>query len=125
MSHTHRVLIVEDDYAFRWSLAIRCQRRRIDADVAETVSEADDLINRTSDYCGILLDLRMGKGDATPLLDTIAARTNKPNVVVVTGYPDLWERVVTSSDKAALVSSAIVKPADVDQVIDEALKHCA
>jgi ActR/RegA family two-component response regulator len=118
------VLIVEDDYAFRWSLAMRCQRRSIDADVAENVYEADDLIRKTSDYCGILLDLRMGKGDSTPLLDTIAARKNRPNVVVVTGYPDVWERVSTAADKAALVSSTIVKPADVDQVIDAALTHC-
>jgi ActR/RegA family two-component response regulator len=117
------VLIVEDDYAFRWSLAIRCQRRRIDADVAETVSEADDLINRTGDYCGILLDLRMGKGDTTPLLNTIAARANHPNIVVVTGYPDIWERVTAAAK--ALVTSTIVKPADVDQVIDAALAHCA
>ncbi len=124
MSHTHRVLIVEDDYAFRWSLAMRCQRRRIEADVAENVPEADDLIKKTSDYCGILLDLRMGKGDSTPLLDTIAARENRPNVVVVTGYPDIWERVSATSEKAALVSSTIVKPADVDHVIDAALTHC-
>ncbi len=123
MSHTHRVLIVEDDYAFRWSLAMRCQRRLIDADVAETVSEADDLISRSSDYCGILLDLRMGQGDTTPLLDTIAARPKQPNVVVVTGYPDIWERVAAAAK--ALVTSTIVKPADVDQVIDAALAHCA
>lgn len=125
MSHTHRVLIVEDDYAFRWSLAMRCQRRSIDADVAETVREADDLIKQPNDYCSVLLDLRMGKGDATPLLDTIAERPKPPNVVVVTGYPDIWERVSSATDKAALVRNTIVKPADVDYVIDTALQHCA
>lgn len=126
MSHVHRVLIVEDDYAFRWSLAMRCQRRRIDADVAETVREAHDLINRVNDYCGVMLDLRMDRNDATgvAVLEAIAEREKRPSVVVVTGYPDLWERVAVT-DKAALVSSAIYKPADVDQVIDAALQHCA
>ena len=123
MAHTHRVLIVEDDYAFRWSLAIRCQRRRIEADVAETLKEANDLISRTSDYCAVMLDLRIGNVDGTALLDTIAVRGRKPNVVVVTGYPDAWERM-KSTEKASLVSSAIFKPADVDNVIDAALKGC-
>src|SRR5688500_10345683 len=111
VSHTHRVLIVEDDYAFRWSLAMRCQRRHIDADVADNVPEADDLLKRSSDYCGVLIDLRMRKGDSTPLLDTIASREHRPTVVVVTGYPDIWERVSTTADNVALVSSTIVKPA--------------
>jgi DNA-binding NtrC family response regulator len=123
MAHTHRVLIVEDDYAFRWSLAMRCQRRQIDADIAETVREAQDLISRPSDYCGVMLDLRMGKGDSMPLLDTIAGRNHRPNVVVVTGYPDAWERVATT-EKAAIVNSTIFKPADVDAVIDAAVCRC-
>ena len=124
MAHTHRVLIVEDDYAFRWSLAIRCQRRRIDADVAETLGEASDLINRTADYCAVLLDLKMGKsGDGTMLLDTIADRKNKPHVVVITGYPDVWERVKVTK-RAEVVDEAIFKPADVDEVIDTALRDC-
>ena len=124
MSHVHRVLIVEDDYAFRWSLAIRCQRRRIDADVAENIREAQDLVAKPSDYCGVLLDLRMGNADGTMLLDTIAVRDKKPNVVVVTGYPDVWERVA-ATEKASLVNQTLFKPADVDTVIDAALRHCA
>ena len=125
MTHTHRVLIVEDDYAFRWSLAMRCQRRRIDADVAETVREAHELISRPSDYCGVMLDLLMGSGNenGATLLDTIAEREKHPSVVVVTGYPDVWERVSTT-EKASLVTSTIFKPADVDTVIDAALQHC-
>lgn len=125
MSHVHRVLIVEDDYAFRWSLAMRCQRRRIDADVAENVREAHELINGSSDYCGVMLDLRMGADDeGAAVLDAIATRETRPNVVVVTGYPDVWERVA-STQRAALVRTALFKPADVDTVIDAALQNCA
>ena len=123
MAHDHHVLIVEDDYAFRWSLAMRCQRRRIEADVAETVAEARELINKNN-YCAVVLDLRMGQSDSAVLLDTIAERKVKPNVVVVTGYPDVWERV-KSSQNSALVSRAIFKPVDVDEVIETALKGCA
>lgn len=127
MAHMHRVLIVEDDYAFRWSLAMRCQRRLIDADVAETVREAHELINSPSDYCGVMLDLRMGNGNenGAELLDTIAEREKRPHVVVVTGYPDIWERVAKNEKAAELVGSTIFKPADVDAVIDAALEHCA
>lgn len=124
MSHVHRVLIVEDDYAFRWSLAMRCQRRLIDADVAENLNEAHDLVTRSDHYCGVMLDLRMGSGDGSKLLDTIAVREKKPNVVVVTGYPDVWERVA-STQKAELVDTTLFKPADVDVVIDAALRNCA
>jgi two-component system, OmpR family, response regulator len=123
VAHTHRVLIVEDDYAFRWSLAMRCQRRRIDADVAETLREASDLINKSADYCAIMIDLKMGKGDGTMLLDPISRRTRKPKVVVITGYPDAWDRV-RETDQAALIDETIFKPADVDNVIDAALKNC-
>jgi DNA-binding NtrC family response regulator len=124
MPHVHRLLIVEDDYAFRWSVAMRCQRRHIDADVAENLREAHDLVTRPNDYCGVMLDLRMGGADGTMLLDTIAGRDKKPNVVVVTGYPDVWERVA-STEKAELVDTTLFKPADVDTVIDAALSHCA
>ena len=126
MAHTHRVLIVEDDYAFRWSLAIRCQRRHIDADVAESLTEAHDLMKRPPDYCGVALDLRLGRGDGTSLLDTIAERSSRPNVVIVTAYPDEWEKVASNDEeKAALVSATIYKPADVDAVIDATLRHCS
>jgi ActR/RegA family two-component response regulator len=123
MAHTHRVLIVEDDYGFRWSLAMRCQRREIDADVAETIGEAHELIRRPSDYCGVMLDLRMGQSDGAALLDTIAERSQRPNVVVITGYPDVWERV-RASEQASLVNKTFFKPADVDTVIDATVGHC-
>lgn len=126
MVHTHRVLIVEDDYAFRWSLAIRCQQRDIDADVAETLAEARELITRDPNYCGVMLDLKMGASDGITLLDTIAGRENPPNVVVVTAYPDVWERVAsTDSGRVALVSETLVKPVEVDAVIAKTLQRCA
>ena len=122
--HTHRVLIVEDDYAFRWSLAMRCQRRHIDADVAESLSEAHELVRKPADYCGVALDLRLGHGDGTSLLDTIAERATTPNVVIVTAYPDEWKRMAAADPKkAALVSAIIAKPADVDTVIDATICH--
>lgn len=124
MAHTHRVLIVEDDYAFRWSLAMRCQRRRIEADVAETLAEANELMSKSHEYCAVTLDLRMGQNNGATLLDTIAGRAAKPNVVVVTGYPDAWERVKLSHH-TEVVGTTLFKPADVDQVIDAALKRCA
>lgn len=122
VDHSHRVLIVEDDYAFRWSLAMRFQRRRIEADVAETVAEAHELIEKHQ-YCTVLLDLRMGNVDGAALLDAISERANRPNVTIVTGYPDVWERV-RKTHRTDVVTATIFKPADVDTVIDTALKNC-
>lgn len=123
MTHTHRVLIVEDDYAFRWSLAMRCQKRHIDADVAESMTEAHELMNRSANYCGVMLDLRMGPADGTTLLEAISRRDHHPHVVVVTGFPDVWERV-SKTPNATLVGTTIFKPADVDHVIDATIRKC-
>jgi DNA-binding NtrC family response regulator len=124
VSHDHRVLIVEDDYAFRWTLAVRFQRRGVDTDVAENVREARDLISTTGDYCCVLLDLKLPRLDGESLLETLAERDRKPPVVVVTGYPDVWQRLA-GSPMASKIRTALMKPVEADVVVNEALRHCA
>jgi len=124
MAHDHRVLIVEDDYAFRWSLAIRFQRRGVDTDVAENVREACDLIGRDAEYCCVLLDLGLPSIGGEKVLDAIEAHPRKSPVLVVTGYPDAWQRVA-AMPQAAFVRRAMIKPVEVDAVVNEALSHCS
>lgn len=123
MNHDHRVLIVEDDYAFRWTLAVRFQRRGVDTDVAENIREAQDLIDTTGDYCCVLLDLKLPRLDGDKLLEKISGATRQPPVVVVTGYPDAWERLAHTA-LAAQVRKTLTKPVEADQVVDEALSYC-
>jgi DNA-binding NtrC family response regulator len=125
MAHDHRVLIVEDDYAFRWSLAVRFQRRGVDTDVAENVREARDLIARDGDYCCVLLDLKLPPTGGEEVLAAIEkAHDPKPPVLVITAYPDAWERGA-GSGHATQVRRAVMKPVEVDAVVTEALSHCA
>jgi DNA-binding NtrC family response regulator len=124
MAHEHRVLIVEDDYAFRWSLAIRFQRRGVDTDVAENVREACDLIGREGEYCCVLLDLKLPSTSGEDVLNAIDNHRTKAPVLVVTGYPDAWQRVA-AMPHANCVRRAMIKPVEVDAVVSEALSHCS
>lgn len=123
MTHQHHVLIADDDLAFRWALAVRCYRRKLEVDVAENGHEALDLAtNRLSQYCCIILDLKMPRHDGTAVLEMLAGAESSPPVVVVTGYPDVLDQV--SHRKAGLVAETLLKPVDVDVVISAAEKHC-
>ena len=125
MAHQHHVLIDDDDLAFRWALAVRCYRRKLEVDVAENGHEALDLVTKRLDqYCCIILDLKMPRHDGTAVLDMLSAAASAPPVVVVTGYPDALEDMVSKS-KHGLVAETLLKPVDVDVVISAAEKHCA
>jgi FixJ family two-component response regulator len=71
----------------------------------------------------VVLDLRMGNVDGATLLDAVAVKEKKPNVTVVTGYPDVWERV-KETHRTEMVGATLFKPVDVDAVIDTAVKRC-
>jgi two-component system, OmpR family, copper resistance phosphate regulon response regulator CusR len=125
MAHQHHVLIADDDLAFRWALAVRCYRRKLEVDVAENGHEALDLVTkRLGQYCCIILDLKMPRHDGTAVLDMLSASASAPPVVVVTGYPDALEDMVSKA-KHGLVAETLLKPVDVDVVISAAEKHCA
>jgi DNA-binding NtrC family response regulator len=122
-SHSHHILIVEDDYAFRWSLAVRLQRVGVDTDVAENVREAVELLGRISDYCCVIIDLKLGGQTGEPVLAAIREAAPDIAVLVVTAYPDAWTRIAESG-VVDHVSRVMIKPIDVDLVAEEALRHC-
>jgi DNA-binding NtrC family response regulator len=122
-SHSHHILIVEDDYAFRWSLAVRLQRSGVDTDVAENVPEALDLLGRINDYCCVVVDLKLGGKSGESVLTTIKNAAPHVAVLVVTAYPDAWTRIAESS-AVEHVTRVMIKPIDVDLVAEEALHHC-
>ncbi len=60
----HWILIVEDDPALRWTLAVLFQRYGVDTDVAETGTEAVRLLSLDGRrYCAVLLDLNIPPPD--------------------------------------------------------------
>jgi len=121
--HSHHILIVEDDYAFRWSLAVRLQRAGVDTDVAENVRDAVELLRRIRDYCCVVVDLKLGGQTGESVLATIREAAPNVAVLVVTAYPDAWTRI-TESQAVDHVSRVMIKPIDVDLVAEEALRHC-
>ena len=117
----HEMLIVEDDYAFRWALAMRCNKKGIEADVAENGREALDLLKRKgSQYCCVILDLRIPQPSGPEILDELSSRESPPSVLVVTAHPELAERVENST----LIADTMLKPVDVADVVNAAVSHC-
>jgi DNA-binding response OmpR family regulator len=117
----HEMLIVEDDYAFRWALAMRCSKSGIEADVAENGREALDLLQRKIDkYCCVILDLRVPQPTGPDIVESLATHPAPPSVLVVTAHPDLAARV----ENAPVVADTLLKPVDVVDVVNAAVSHC-
>lgn len=87
-SHKHYVLLAEDDYAFRWALAIDLERNGFDLDVAENGAEAIELMEKSGRHCSLIVDLRMPRLNGAELI--ARATTLRPDlaIVTVTAYPD-------------------------------------
>jgi DNA-binding response OmpR family regulator len=110
------ILIVEDDYSFRWALAIGLQRRNIDADIAENGAEAIELLQRFN-YRVVVLDLKLPKIGGEEIVERLAASAQKPAVSIVTAYPEIAERV--AAEKSDVVRRTYVKPVDVRTLVDD------
>lgn len=86
-SHKHYVLLAEDDYAFRWALAIDLERNGFELDVAENGVEALELMEKSGRHCCLIVDLRMPRVSGGELI--ARAGTLRPDlaIVTVTAYP--------------------------------------
>jgi DNA-binding response OmpR family regulator len=116
LSAMKEILIVEDDYSFRWALAIGLQRRNIDADVAENGAEAIELLQRFN-YRVVVLDVKLPKIGGEEIVERLAAAPQKPAVSIVTAYPEVAERM--AAEKSDVVRRTYVKPVDVRILVDD------
>lgn len=90
--HKHYVLLAEDDYAFRWALAIELERNGFDLDVAENGAEAVELLEKSGKHCCLIVDLRMPRIGGAELIARAGAVRPHLAIVTVTAYPtDLAE----------------------------------
>ena len=110
------ILIVEDDYSFRWALAIGLQRRNIDADIAENGAEAMELLERFH-YRVVVLDVKLPKVGGEEIVQRLAASGQKPAVSIVTAYPEVAERM--AAEQRGIVRRTYVKPVDVRTLVDD------
>lgn len=107
----HRILIVEDDPAVRWMLAILFQRHGVETDVAESGREAVRLLERQIRYCAVLLDLRVPPPDGIEIARHIRDNVPDTPVVVISGYPDLIAKI-GNADLGSVVKLIVMKPID-------------
>lgn len=110
------ILIVEDDYSFRWALAIGLQRRNIDVDIAENGAEAMELLGRFA-YQVVVLDLKLPKVAGEDIVAHLSKAERKPAVSIVTAYPDVAQRM--AAERSDLVRRTYVKPVDVKVIVDD------
>ena len=108
----HRILIVEDEPAIRWTLAVLFQRHGVDTDVAESGQEAVRLLSlEARRYCAVLLDLNIPPPDGIELAKFIRDRLPDTPVVVISGYPDLAKQI-QNADLGSVVKLIVMKPVD-------------
>jgi two-component system response regulator RegA len=114
---TRKLLIVEDDEAFRLRLARAMERRGYAVTMAESIAAADAaLAGGYAPECAVV-DLKLGDGSGLDLVPRIRAAAPDSRVVILTGYGNIATSV--AAIKAGAVDY-IPKPADAD-VIDAAL----
>lgn len=122
--HEHEVLVVEDDYAFRWAVAVKLQRQNVEVDVAENGAEAVPLLKlKGQKYCAMILDLRLPPPDGLELLGLIAEICPALPVLVVTAYDDMAEPL-SRARYTSQVKKIVRKPVDVDELARMAIESC-
>jgi DNA-binding NtrC family response regulator len=117
MQNSDGVLVCDDNYSFRWSLALWFQRRGIDVDIAENGLEAVTMLRRKHYSCAIL-DLNMPKLAGPAVLEIIENELAAQPVLVVTAFPELAESFTSVRN----VCGMLVKPVDVETVYDTVMR---
>ena len=119
-SDTHierrRLLLADDDEAFRRRLSQALERRGYDVTVASGVVEACDMADAIKPEFAVV-DLRMPDGSGLDVVQAVRAVRDDARVVVLTGYGNIATAV--AAVKAGAVDY-LAKPADADE-IDAAL----
>lgn len=117
--HRHYALLAEDDYAFRWALAIELERNGFDLDVAENGAEALELMEKSGRHCCLIVDLKMPRMNGGDLIERARALRPTLPVVTVTAYPEELANV-----PPAHYSAVLHKPIGTDSVCRAAMSAC-
>lgn len=108
-----RLLIVDDDAAFRERLAAAFRRRNCDVTSAGSADEAGAAI-RSGPFDRAILDLKLGGGQSgLDVLRELRQASPEARVVVLTGYGS----IATAIDAMRIgAADYLAKPADADQI---------
>ena len=107
-----RLLIVEDDKAFRNRLTLSMERKGFTVFAAEGVEEGGVLAADTMPQYAIL-DMRLEDGNGLDLVPTLRQLRPDMRIVILTGYGNIASAV--AAVKAGVVDY-LAKPADPDEI---------
>lgn len=80
-----KVLLLEDDQVLRKTLEIQLKQCHYDVTAATTLAAArENLLKETFDV--VIADVRLPDGEGTDLLEFFRHRTNKPLVIIMSGF---------------------------------------
>lgn len=113
MTPYQRILVVDDDEAFRYTLAKSLRRRGLEAFEAASGDEARALLMAHGpDAC--VLDLKLEGESGLHLLPELLALSPGLSVVVLTGYASIATAVEAVKQGAI---NYLSKPADTDEIL--------
>ncbi len=107
-----RLLIVEDDKAFRGRLTLAMERRGFNVFAAEGIEEGAQLAAQHKPEYAVI-DMRLEDGNGLDLVPTLRQINPDMRVVILTGYGNIASAV--AAVKAGAVDY-LSKPADPDQI---------
>ena len=107
-----RLLLVDDDEAFRERLGVSMTRRGWDVRTAGNPADAVDAARQFLPSC-VLVDLRIGSENGLDLIPRIREIRPEARIVVLTGYGSIASALDAVKSGA---SDYLTKPADADRI---------
>lgn len=108
----HRILIVDDDAAFRDTLAASFRRRGWEALTAATLGDAEAQFDLQPDHA--VIDLRLEAESGLALLPRLRATLPQTRVVVLTGYASI--PMAVEAIKLGAINF-LTKPVDTNEIL--------
>jgi len=114
-----KVAILDDEPIVRRSLELQLTRKKLAVSVCSTIAEVEQMLAKES-FDLMFVDVRLPDGDGTDLLARVSTRTDKPMIVMMTGYGTV-EAAVACIRAGAF--DYIIKPfssGQIDVILDKA-----
>jgi len=113
MENKERILVIDDDETITAVFRAGLKQEGFNVDVAATGKEAIEKSN-SQVYNLALIDIRLPDMEGTKLLTEMKETTPKMRKIIVTGYPDLQNAIVSVQKGADFY---ITKPTKIDELV--------
>ena len=107
-----KIVVVDDEMMIRKSLETQLRNKRYSVASAEDLKGARKILSRDT-FDLVFLDMRLPDGDGMELLEELAAKSDGPMIVMMTGFGSV-ESAVSCMQAGAF--DYVLKPFSIDQV---------